>query len=77
MISDRLKKVIFAELRLKDFDLQDDTSATSVPGWDSLSHVAILMAIESEYQIRLRPLEVVRLKTVGDLQTLVTKKTQV
>ena len=75
MISDRLKRVVLGVLKLDDFDLQDDTTAAEVPGWDSLSHVAILAAVEKEYGIRFRSLEVLRLKNVGELQALVSRKT--
>lgn len=75
MISERLKQVILNELELPAFDLADTTTAGQVPGWDSLSHVSILAAVEKEYGIRLRGLEVIRLKTVGDLQALVDRKT--
>jgi len=76
MISPRLKQVIFTELKLDDFDLTDETIAPQVPGWDSLSHVAILAAVEKEFGIRFRGLEVLRLKNVGELQALVDRKTQ-
>jgi len=75
MISDRLKRVILGVLRLDDFDLQDGTTAAEVPGWDSLTHVAILAAVEKEFGIRFRSLEVLRLKNVGELQALVSRKT--
>ncbi len=75
MISDRLKKIILKELSLEDFDLQDSTQAFQVPGWDSLSHAALLVAIEKEYQIRFQLTEILRLKNLGDLQLLLTRKT--
>ena len=75
MVSDRLKRVILTELSLDDFDIQDGTLATTVPGWDSLSHVRVLVAVEKEYGIRLKALEVLRLKNVGDLQKIVDAKT--
>jgi acyl carrier protein len=74
MISPRLKKAILEQLKLDDYDLRDDTLASQVPGWDSLSHVRILTAVENEFGIRFRGLEVVRLKNVGELQALVDKK---
>jgi acyl carrier protein len=74
MISDRLKKVILRELGLDDYDLQEGTLASSVPGWDSLSHVRVLAAVEKEFGIRLKALEVMRLKNVGELGALVDKK---
>lgn len=75
MISDRLKKVILQTLGLADFDLQDETKATDVPGWDSLSHVKVLTAAEQEYGVRFKTMEVLRLKSVGDLQQLIDRKT--
>jgi acyl carrier protein len=74
MISKRLKRIILRELNLEDYPLEDSMTATQVPGWDSLKHVTILAAIEEEYKIRLRTLEVVRLKTIGELQNLINKK---
>jgi acyl carrier protein len=75
MIDPRLKSVILAELGLDDFPLADETVAPQVPGWDSLSHVRIIAAVEKEYGVRFRGLEVLRLKNVGELQALVNRKT--
>jgi acyl carrier protein len=75
LVSERLKGVIFRALDLDDFDLQDATMASQVPGWDSLTHVKVLTAVESAYAIRFKTLEVLRLKSVGDLQALIDRKT--
>lgn len=74
MISAKLKQVILKELHLEDFNLEESTTADKVPGWDSLRHVAILAAIEKEYGIRFRSLEIIRLKNIGQLQTLIDGK---
>jgi len=74
MINDRLKAAILRELQLDDFPMSDETIAPQVPGWDSLHHVQILAAVEKEFGIRFRALEVLRLKNVGELQKLVDKK---
>lgn len=75
MISDRLATLLRRVLTLDQFDFRDDTKAFQVPGWDSLRHVQILTTIEEEYGIRFRTLEVLRLKSVGDLQVLIDQKT--
>ncbi|HEU0055507.1 MAG TPA: acyl carrier protein [Longimicrobium sp.] len=75
MISDRLKQVILRQLNLDDFPIAATTTAPEVPGWDSLRHVQILAAVEKEYNIQFRGMEVLRLKTVGELQALVDRKT--
>jgi acyl carrier protein len=74
MVSERLKNVILKELDLESFDIVDETLASQVPGWDSLSHVRILGAIEIDYGIRFKGLEVMRLRNVGQLQILVDAK---
>ena len=74
MISPKLAKVISAQLKLDGFIFQSSMTASRVPGWDSLSHVAIVTAVETEYDVRFSTLEVLRLKTIGDLQTLVDRK---
>jgi len=74
MISPELKDIILRVLRLDDVELHDATTAAEVPGWDSLSHVAILSAVEEAYGIRFRTMDILRLRTVGDLQALVDRK---
>ena len=74
MISPELKKVILKELNLDDFDLQDETIAPQVPGWDSLNHVNIILAVEKNFNVKFKSYEVLRLKNVGDLQKLVDLK---
>jgi len=74
MISEKLKVVILGALKLEDFEFSESTTAGMVPGWDSLNHVRVIMAIEEAYGIRFRTLEVIRLKNVGELQTLIDRK---
>ena len=76
MISNRLRDVILTELGIESYPLEDETLAAQVPGWDSLAHVRVLFAVEKAFGIRIKTLEAVRLKNVGDLQRLVSKKTQ-
>jgi acyl carrier protein len=73
MISDRLKQTILSELDLDEFDLRDETLAAEVPGWDSLSHVRVISAVEVEYGARFKTLELLKLRNIGDLQALVDR----
>lgn len=56
-----------------DPDIVVDFSSTAadVDGWDSLSHVRLLIAIERHFAIRIAPLEADRLDNVGALVDLV------
>jgi acyl carrier protein len=73
-IDPRLKSTVLRALNLDNWDLNDETLAYEVPGWDSLSHVNVICEVEREFGIRFRPSEVVQLQDVGDLDRLVRSK---
>jgi acyl carrier protein len=74
MITQELKQIILKVLRLDDWDIKDETLAAHVPGWDSLNHVNVILAIEKHFCVRFKPIEVLKLKNIGDLQRLVSSK---
>ena len=76
MISDRLKKIICDELYLEpsSIEIKDETEAPEVPGWDSLNHSNIIVAIEKDYGVRFKGLEVLKCNNVGALQRLIDSK---
>ncbi len=76
MISDKLKQIILNELNLKEFDIKDETTANQVPGWDSFNHINVILAVEKEYNVKFKGLEILRVKNIGELQKLVDSKLQ-
>lgn len=74
MISERLRKLVLRELDLDDFDFYDETTANMVPGWDSLSHIQIIVAIEKNYKIKFKGIEILKIKNIGELQGLIDAK---
>jgi acyl carrier protein len=74
MISDRFKSVILKELHLDEYEIKDETLANQIPGWDSLHHINVILAIEKEYGVRFKHLEVLKCKNIGDLQKLCDSK---
>ena len=76
MISQKFKDVILKELDLDDCEINENTTADQVPGWDSLNHINVIMAIENAYDLEFRSQEVLRCNNVGDLFNLVNEKTK-
>ena len=74
MVSQDLKQVILGALKLDDWELDEATVAAEVPGWDSLSHINVVSAVEEHFRVRFKTVEVLRLKNVGDFQRLVDSK---
>ena len=76
MITEELKRVILGALKLDQWDIKDETVAPEVPGWDSLNHVNVILAVEKHFGIRFKGVEILKLKNIGDLQQLVNTKLQ-
>ncbi len=45
-----------------------------LPGWDSVVHLTLLLTIESELHIAFTSEEMVKMKTLGDLLTVLTTR---
>ena len=52
-----------------------EMTATDVEKWDSLSHIAMIIAVEKEFRIKFKLKELITMKNVGDLITWITNKT--
>jgi len=50
------------------------TSANDIPSWDSLMHIALITAVESEFNISFTFNEVMQFNNVGDMMKLIEKK---
>jgi len=54
--------------------LKPETTANDVDGWDSLSHVNLIVAVESKFSIKFSQKELVSFKSVGDLLKSIDSK---
>lgn len=54
-------------------EIEDETTAADIDGWDSLTHIALLSAVEDEFGIRFDMRAVQSLKNVGDMADLIGK----
>lgn len=74
MITPEFKNSILKALKLNDYDIKEDTLANQVPGWDSLNHINVITAIEDDFKVRFKSIEVLKCKNLGDLQNLLNSK---
>ena len=61
-------------LDVPDLQLTRQSNASNVEGWDSLSHVNLVMAIEKKYKIKIALGELQDLKNVGEMADLIQRK---
>jgi len=55
-------------------ELRPGMTANDVEGWDSLSHVNLILAIELRFDIHFSQKELLAFKTVGDLINSINRK---
>jgi acyl carrier protein len=72
---DAIKTTIIDVLDIDDDTvITESTTAEDIPGWDSLQHVRIMLALERKFNFRWREQEVKDLNNVGDLFEKVSSK---
>ncbi len=58
----------------EDIKIHPAMTANDVDGWDSLSHVNLIVAVEGKLGIRFGQKELLTFKNVGDLLNCIEKK---
>jgi acyl carrier protein len=74
-IQQRLTNVLRDVFNDETLTLRPDLTADEVESWDSLTHVDMIAAVERDFKIRFTTAEVSSMKNVGELTTLIEKKT--
>lgn len=70
----RVEEIFREELEQENLVLTDETTADDVDGWDSLSHVQLVAAMEEAFGIEFKSREILSWDNVGDLIDSIEKK---
>lgn len=70
----RVQEIFREELEQEDLILNDETTADDVEGWDSLSHIQLVAAMEDNFGIEFKSREILSWDNVGDLIDSIQKK---
>jgi acyl carrier protein len=54
--------------------LKPELTANDVDGWDSLAHIRLILSVQKKFGVKFSPVEMNRLKNVGDLIALTQHK---
>jgi acyl carrier protein len=70
----RLQDICRGTFENPNLCLTSATTAIDVDGWDSLSHVRLMLDVERAFQIKVSVKDVMKLANVGELVQLIQKK---
>lgn len=70
----KIESVVAEVLGQDDLTLSPDSSADSIEGWDSLSHIQIVVGLERAFGIRFNAAELIDYQNVGALADGIQRK---
>ena len=73
-IVERIRNILVSILGHEDFEMKDELKASDVEGWDSLSHMMIITAIEKDFGIRFKLKDLNKLQNLYSLVELIQSK---
>lgn len=73
---ERLTKVFREVFDNPTLKIKDDYDASSIPGWDSLAHVNLIVSIEEEFGISFTTAEIASFSCVGDVKKLILERAE-
>ena len=73
-IKSKLNEIFCDVFDSNEIQIFDEMTAQDLEEWDSLNHITLILAIESEFKIKLRAAEVGGLSNVGEMITLLQNR---
>lgn len=66
-----LFREVFAD---DDIVLTPETTAADIEGWDSFTHLSLIVSVETRFGVRIKTTEIDKLRNVGDLVNSILAK---
>ena len=73
-VFEKLNEVFRDVFEDDEITVEDSTTAADVDGWDSLEHINLINAIEQEFDIKFNMGQIVSMKNVGEMVTIIEGK---
>lgn len=75
-IFERLNEVFRDVFDDDSITVSEDTTANDIEDWDSLNHITLIDAVESEFNVRFTMGEVSGMKNVGEMAQIIKERTK-
>ena len=72
----QLTKIIQSILSCENMELHENLTIIDIEGWDSLTHINIIHAIEKDFKIKFKLMEFYKIDNIGTLLSLIEEKTK-
>jgi acyl carrier protein len=72
----RLSEIFLDVFDDDSIEVKADLTAKDVDGWDSLTHIRLMLTVEKTFKLKFSTSELGNLRSVGDLVALIDKRTK-
>ena len=67
-VVDKIIKIVAAVFEVEVSAVTLESKIRKLPNWDSLRHLKLIMAVESEFNVQMSPEDIEELKQIADIQ---------
>ena len=71
---DELRALLAETFSTEQATLDDEASPERISGWDSLTHITLIMTIEDTFGVKFTTREVMGFQNVGEMLSCLSKK---
>jgi acyl carrier protein len=72
-MNEQLLRLLSDTLGISACSIHEDTAMANTPAWDSVAHLNVCMAIESDFRVSLSPEEMIEMTGVAAIQAVLRK----
>ena len=70
-VFERLNKVFREVFDDETISLNENTTADDIDGWDSLTHINVIFAVQGEFDVKFSVKDIIAMKNVGQLVDII------
>jgi acyl carrier protein len=67
-MKEKIRKIMAAVFEMNAVDIEDSDDSTTIPNWDSLNHMNLIVALEEEFDVRFEDDEIVELTSLKAIE---------
>ena len=73
-MKEKIKEIMAAVFEMNAVDIKDSDDSTTIPNWDSLNQMNLIVALEEEFNVRFEDDEIVELTSFESIENYLKSK---
>ena len=74
LLNENIKDILSKILRLRTWEIKDNTGVVNTPNWDSINQIEIIVTLKKKYKIKFSQSEISKLNNYSNILKILKKK---